>query len=75
MPPTAEEKALIAALHADLRNDAPRLVYADWLAGHDQGELAELIRLTCREPYFDLRMSRTAPWTPKLDWGFMDIGA
>ena len=58
-----EEKALIAGLHADPRNDDPRLVYADWLAGYDQGELAELIRLTCREPYFDLRMSRTAPWT------------
>jgi uncharacterized protein (TIGR02996 family) len=68
-----EELALIAAIHADPRDDAPRLTYADWLAAHDQGELAELIRLTCRQPYFDLRMSRTTPWKPVLDWGFMDI--
>jgi uncharacterized protein (TIGR02996 family) len=40
-----EEDALIAAVCADPDDDAPRLVYADWLDDHDQPERAELIRV------------------------------
>lgn len=29
-------------------DDAPRLIYADWLQDHDQAERAEFIRLQCR---------------------------
>lgn len=40
-----EERALLAAIHADPREDTPRLVYADWLDEHDCSDLAEMIRL------------------------------
>jgi uncharacterized protein (TIGR02996 family) len=61
-----EEVALVAAIHDDPKNDAPRLAYAEWCAEHDLLDLAELIRLMCREPYFELKMSRTPPWKATL---------
>jgi len=42
-----EELSLLAAIHANPREDTPRLVYADWLQEHDQPEYAEFIRLEC----------------------------
>jgi uncharacterized protein (TIGR02996 family) len=46
-----EELALLDAIHADPKNDAPRLVYADWLEMEGEPEHAEFIRLQCRNPY------------------------
>ncbi|HKB04124.1 MAG TPA: TIGR02996 domain-containing protein [Gemmataceae bacterium] len=41
------DAALIAAIRAAQDDDAPRLVYADWLEEHGQPERAEFIRLQC----------------------------
>jgi uncharacterized protein (TIGR02996 family) len=38
---------LLAAILDDPESDAPRLIYADWLEEHGQGELAEFIRVQC----------------------------
>jgi uncharacterized protein (TIGR02996 family) len=40
-----EEAGLLDAIHASPREDAPRLVYADWLEDHGQAEYAVFIRL------------------------------
>jgi uncharacterized protein (TIGR02996 family) len=53
-PFSAEELALLDAIHNDPRNDKPRIDYADWLETHGQPQLAEFIRLQCQEPYFAL---------------------
>jgi uncharacterized protein (TIGR02996 family) len=50
MSPT-EELDLLEAIHADPRNDAPRLAYADWLEMANKPEYAEFIRLQCQQPY------------------------
>ena len=42
-----DEKALLAAIRAEPDNDAPRLVYADWLDDHANHDRAEFIRLEC----------------------------
>jgi uncharacterized protein (TIGR02996 family) len=41
------EEAFIAAVLADPENDAPRLIYSDWLDEQGRGERAELIRVQC----------------------------
>ena len=47
-PPTSmSDAALLAAIRAAPADDAPRLVYADWLDEHGQPERAEFIRLQC----------------------------
>jgi uncharacterized protein (TIGR02996 family) len=43
-----EDAALWRAVVAEPHDDAPRLVYADWLEEHDQPERAEFIRTQCR---------------------------
>ncbi len=45
MEPSADERALWAAIRADPADDLPRLVYADWLEEHGRGERAEFIRV------------------------------
>ena len=40
-----ERDALLAAIHAAPEDDAPRLVYADWLEEHGEVERAEFIRI------------------------------
>jgi uncharacterized protein (TIGR02996 family) len=42
------EAAFLQDICAHPSDDAPRLVYADWLDDHDQPRRAELIRLQCR---------------------------
>src|SRR5262249_29562537 len=42
---TRQEDALLAAVCAAPEDDAPRLVYADWLEDNGQPERAELIRV------------------------------
>jgi uncharacterized protein (TIGR02996 family) len=44
-PPTAQDQAFLRAILAEPDDDTPRLVYADWLDEHGQGERAEFIRL------------------------------
>src|SRR5262245_32988540 len=41
------EDAFLKAIAKDPENDAPRLVFADWLDEHGQPERAEFIRLQC----------------------------
>jgi uncharacterized protein (TIGR02996 family) len=48
--------SLIHGMLAEPGEDAPRLVYADWLADHGDDALAELIRV-------QLEMGR--PWTSR----------
>jgi uncharacterized protein (TIGR02996 family) len=43
-PPTADEDALLTAIAAAPLDDAPRLVYADWLQDRGQDAKAEYIR-------------------------------
>jgi uncharacterized protein (TIGR02996 family) len=50
--------ALLAAIRAAPEDDAPRLIYADWLDEHGQPERAEFIRVQCelaRHESADLR--------------------
>jgi uncharacterized protein (TIGR02996 family) len=44
----SERAAFIQAILATPDDDAPRLVFADWLDEHDEEALAEYIRLSCR---------------------------
>src|SRR5215216_4626617 len=43
----SDAAALLAAIRAAPDDDAPRLVYADWLDEHGQPERAEFIRVQC----------------------------
>src|SRR5262249_50637437 len=43
----SDVEGLLAAIRADPEDDAPRLVFADWLEEDDQPERAELIRVQC----------------------------
>src|SRR5262245_9849748 len=43
----SDAPALLAAIRASPEDDAPRLVYADWLDEHGQPERAEFIRIQC----------------------------
>ena len=44
---SADEVALFEGIRLDPDDDAPRLVYADWLDEHAQADQAELIRVQC----------------------------
>jgi uncharacterized protein (TIGR02996 family) len=44
----SDADALLAAIRAAPDDDAPRLIYADWLDEHGQPERAEFIRLQCQ---------------------------
>lgn len=59
----SEEKALLAAIDAHPLDDAPRLVYADWLdehGGKPQTARAEFIRVQCELDLLPLADSRYA---------------
>jgi len=43
----AEQQAFMAAILAAADDDAPRLIYADWLDEHGESDLAEFIRVQC----------------------------
>jgi uncharacterized protein (TIGR02996 family) len=54
--PYSTEAAFLQAILEQPDDDTPRLVYADWLEEHGQGERAEFIRLQierARRPYHD----------------------
>ena len=40
--------AFLQAIIANLEDDAPRLIYADWLEEHGESERAEFVRLQCK---------------------------
>jgi len=44
IPPTTDDEALLAAIAAAPLDDAPRLVYADWLQDHGEETKAEYVR-------------------------------
>src|SRR5262245_25219775 len=44
----SDESAFLAAVIANPDDDAPRLIYADWLDENGDSERAELIRLQCQ---------------------------
>jgi uncharacterized protein (TIGR02996 family) len=78
---TDDERGLLEAVRAEPEDDAPRLVYADWLEEHGQDERAELIRVQVAlerdgpsEPLLarerDLLTRRAAEWLRPL----ADIG-
>lgn len=43
-----QEEAFIQAIREALADDAPRLIYADWLEEHGQPDRAEFIRIQCQ---------------------------
>jgi uncharacterized protein (TIGR02996 family) len=58
-----DDTALLAAIRAAPDDDAPRLVYADWLDEHGDGARAEFIRVQCelaRRESADLRARESA---------------
>ncbi len=50
MPTEPEHYGLLRSIVLQPADDAPRLVYADWLEENQRADLAELIRLECRIP-------------------------
>lgn len=44
---TSDEQAFLDAICANVADDAPRLVYADWLDQNGQSERAEFVRIQC----------------------------
>src|SRR6184192_4170663 len=56
--------ALLAAIRQAPDDDAPRLIYADWLDEHGQPERAEFVRVQCA---MERIPPRTARWRPLND--------
>jgi uncharacterized protein (TIGR02996 family) len=48
IPPTTDEEALLAAVAAAPLDDAPRLVYADWLQERGEEAKAEYVRVVVK---------------------------
>jgi uncharacterized protein (TIGR02996 family) len=46
--PNTHEQAFLSAIRENPNDDAPRLVYADWLDEHGNAARAEFIRVQCR---------------------------
>jgi uncharacterized protein (TIGR02996 family) len=61
---TTAERGLLEAIREVPEDDAPRLVYADWLDENGQPERAEFIRLQCRLAKLDWY----DPERPDLEW-------
>jgi len=57
---SATENAFLRAILADPDDDAPRLIYADWLDEHGDADRAEFIRV-------QVELSRTSP--SEIGWG------
>src|SRR4051812_49564005 len=61
-----DDDAFLRAIADAPADDAPRLVYADWLDEHGQSDQAEYLRLTCRKPS-DVVVKRLRELAPTLD--------
>jgi uncharacterized protein (TIGR02996 family) len=68
---TAEEIALVEAIHADPRTDGRRLAYAAWLSDHGAADYAEFIMLQCVRPYVTIttRGGPRVSSTYSFPWG------
>lgn len=59
-----EPKGFLHAIADNLFDDAPRLIFADWLEEHDDPDRAEFIRVQCElEPMrdqYEIARRRTA---------------
>jgi uncharacterized protein (TIGR02996 family) len=60
----SEQADLYRAVLANPEDDAPRLIYADWLDEHGQPERAEFVRVQCATERIP---PRTARWRPLND--------
>jgi uncharacterized protein (TIGR02996 family) len=58
-----EELAFLAAIHAEPRDNLPRLVYADWLEEHEQADRATFIRdsIPAKPDYLNYWGTRLGP--------------
>lgn len=63
-----EESALLRAVLLDPEDDTPRLVYADWLEEHGQGDRSHLIQMQCDGRKVPLAVSDFRRWF-KPWWG------
>ena len=61
---TSHDDAFLEAIRAAPEDDTPRLVYADWLDDHGQGERAEPDRLF-QDEGLDLRFATRASPTQR----------
>jgi uncharacterized protein (TIGR02996 family) len=61
---TSPDEAFLADICANPDDDAPRLVYADWLDDHDQPHRAEFIRVQCQLA----RLGMNDPQRDELEW-------
>src|SRR5947209_8162096 len=59
-----QEQASLQAIREKPDDDAPRLIYADWLDEHGQADRAEFIRVQCRLSTMDAFDDRR----PDLAW-------
>src|SRR5262249_4725627 len=62
-PEAATRAAFLADIRADPDDDAPRLIYADWLHEHGDADRAEFIRLQCELA----RLGAADPRRPALE--------
>jgi uncharacterized protein (TIGR02996 family) len=68
-----DEDALLAAIAAAPRDDAPRLVYADWLQDHNQDTKADYLRAVVtllHDPDDRAAVGRCVALSPELDAGW-----
>jgi len=68
-----DQDAFLDAIFAAPDDDAPRLVYADWLEEHGQPEYAELIRLRCQIARLANSERRWRPLRRKLHWTWVAL--
>lgn len=71
-----DDAAFLAKIIANRGDDAPRLVYADWLEEHGHGERAEFIRLQCALHSYQrerewLEQMPASQWTGDKDTGIL----
>jgi uncharacterized protein (TIGR02996 family) len=70
---TTDEDALLAAIAAAPRDDAPRLVYADWLQDHLQDAKADYVRAVVallHDPADEAAVERCTALSQELDAGW-----
>lgn len=63
-----DQDALLAAIFAAPADDAPRLIYADWLEEHGDDTVAEFIRLRCELVGLHNGDRRWRPLRRRLHW-------
>src|SRR5947209_2547225 len=76
----SERQALLRAVAETPDDDAPRLVYADWLEEHGEPDQAELIRVSCQlarlpsdRPLLLLLQQHVPPFTSNPPPGWVTV--